>query len=1142
MGPNFTPLYTIAGSKFIIRYVLLIFGIVGSLPNATAITRISVASGNINSPAVWQPSGTPATGDILQIKNNHIITVNSDLTVQSVTVDDGGSLKWNVNKKLTLSNGLIVNGSAEIVDGNIELLQNNGFFKIGATGIVIWQPLDNTSNGASLFIKGKEEFHPTSTLIINKWYNYNSVPLGSVVSGDFGNLTVSTLSNGLLFEWNQNNEFETHQILGTFTIDQGWIVLDKSGTISNTFINEIYLKNVNSFLDVHSGTHTGSFKIMTNSLTNVGGTMNGIYNGDGNIELIVDGNVLNLGNIELIYNSGIQNVSNGNAKISVSGHFKQTHGDFRGIFNLSSSNAGIVDMEFGSMELTGGIFMAHYACHTNNNQSKMVINGDFIIDYINSSSKFRGNGLNSLSGTKNNIKLEFEVKGDLILKGNPLAEFTTSGSTGIENVTIKGIAELIGCIVNFNHGDHQASLSFEDVVTIKGSEVNLSKTDGPLVANFESDLNIQSGNLNIKSSTGSGNCIVEGNYHQSGGTVLLHNNTSNGTTNVVYMNVIGDFTNISGTFTFDNNNSSSVSHMLSIAGEAFTVGGQAVLNSVVASINPVYGIIYFDRSGMISYYENSSSVKIQNLKQVVSSGCTLKIHSGNMQSASANFMVNDMIKIASGGIIDAGVRQIYSNGIGLYSGITVSDGGKILTAHSEGLYNGTANATIKANGNMKYFLHPFSIIEYNGTANQVISGTGVGTAQSEDQQYGILKINKASGAGRLNASGVVVRKALELINGALYLNGYNLTLLSGAHDAISSDQGYINSETNASTQQSLVIWKNIEPGTHTIPFGIAIDKKLPFSFDPVSGIGLDFSVSTRSCAKDNRPLPTGITNINLNNYDVSNEQVIDRWYHINATGVKANVTLSYLPSENTTASNVSNSNFSAMVWKNAQWNIVGGNGTGTTFQTGAVVVKNNSVWGNMLLVSNEIPEPADILAFEATLQNTQVEIKWITVPNVIVSDYTVEISTDGLNFEELMTVVAKATSSASITYQEKDEQPKKGTSYYRLRQNSADGEHKYSNTVKIENPESKATSLELISVGPNPFSTGFTIKWELAQEGVIEMKLTNTNGQVALKQSFHSTPGVNTYHSNDVQGLVPGIYILSVTDGKTTKNLKLFKN
>ncbi len=1125
-----------------IRLVLAVFLCLLSFNDVSAVTRISTNSGNFSASTTWQPSGIPTAGDLIQIQNNHIVTINGDVTVQSVTIDAGGSLKWLSNKKLTVNNGIIVNGTAEIIDGNIELLQNNGFFKIGATGTVIWDPSDNTTTGATMFIKGKEEFHPTSTLIINKWYNYNNVPLGSVVSGDFGNLSVTTLSNGLLFEWDQNNQFETHQILGTFTIDQGWIVLDKSGTISNTFINEINLKNVNSYLDLHNGNHPGSFKVTTNSLTNIGGTMNGIYNGDGDIELVVHGDVLNLGNIELIYNSGVQGISNGDAKIRINGRYKQTHGDFRGIFNLSSNAAGIVDMEFGSMELTGGIFMAHYACHTNNNTSKIVVNGDLIIDYINAASKFRGNGLNSLSGIKSNTKLDLEIQGNLIVKGTPLAEFTTSGSTGIENIKIKGLTDFIGCNANFNYGDHQSTLAFEDVVTVNGSEVNLSKTEGPLVATFNSDLKIVSGSLNIKSSKGSANVNVEGDYNQSGGIVLLHNNATSGTSNAVYMTVKGDFTNISGTITFDNSSSSTIAHILSINGENFTIGGQAAINTVVAAVNPIYGIIYYDRSGLISYYENSSSAKIQNLKQVISSGCIVRIASGNMQSASTNYLVPDMIKVSSGGTLDAGSRQIYSNALSLYSGITVSNGGRIKTSHSEGLYNGTSNATIKANGNMNYTLWPLSTIEYNGTGNQIISGTGVGTAQTAEQQYGILLINKPSGVAKLNASGVTIRKALDLMIGEFQLNGFNITIQSGSADAITSNEGYIKSETNASGQTSLVIWKNIESNAYTIPFGIGIGEKLPLRFEPISGMGLDFSASTRTSAKDNRPLAASITNINLNNSDVSNERVIDRWFHINAPGVKANITLTYLPSENTTTQSVSNGNFSAMVWKNSQWNIIGGNGVGNTTQAGSVVVKNNSTWGNILLVSNEIPEPADILTFDAVLKNKQVELKWVSLPNAIVTNYSIETSIDGFNFEELLTVDAKATSTLSITYLEKDASPQKGISYYRIRQNNAEGDFKYSNSIKIENQDSKASNLELISVGPNPFSTGFTIKWELAFEGTIDVKLTSTNGQVALKQTINSTLGINSYHINDVNNLIPGIYIVSVTDGKTIKNIKLFKN
>ncbi|MBL0339470.1 MAG: T9SS type A sorting domain-containing protein [Bacteroidetes bacterium] len=918
-------------------------------------------------------------------------------------------------------------------------------------------------------------------------------------------------------------------------------MLDKSGSISNTFIGAINLKNVNSYLDIHSGNHPGSFTLKTNSITNIGGTMNGLYNGNGNINLEVNGDVLNLGNIELIYNSGIQGISNGNASLKVTGLFKQTTGDFRGIFNLSSTNSGKINFEFEDIEITGGIFMAQYGCHTANDISNITINKNLTLDFTNSNAKFRGNGLNSLGGVNSNLRQQLIVKGNLLIKGNLAAEFTSSGSGGIESFEVVGTTTFEGCNSNFNYGVHTTTLELNGNVIVNGGEVNLSKTSGTLTAMFNGNLLIQSGQLNVKSETGNTNLVINGNYSQSGGAIYLYNNTTQGASHTIYMTVNGDYTNTSGKFNFDNNSSSTSKHVLSLNGDNFTIGGQAELSGSLNQQNLNFSTIYFDHQGVINYSENSSSTKIQNVKQVVSSGCTLKLVNGNMQAASLNFLVKDMIRVASNGILDAGNKQIYSNNIGLYSGINIDDQARIRTSHQDGLYNGAANATIRANGNMSFTLQPLSIVEYYGSSNQSITGSGIGTAQSADQQYGMLEINKEGAIAKLASSLVHVRTAMDLTNGELQLNGYNITIHSGSAQAVSHDEGYIKSETLASNSKSLLIWKNIEPGAHTIPFGINTEKLLPFVFTPISGFGNDFSVSTRSCSKDNRPLNPGVTNININNSDVSYNRVIDRWYYISAPGIIAHVTASYLPEENTTHSSLATNNFSLMNWNNSKWDIIGGNGNGTLLQTGNVSILNNSKWGNLLLISNEKLEQADILTFEAELNNKQVELSWTSLANVRVQNYIVERSLDGFSFTPLLDKQALVPNGSPITYKDIDLLPISGISYYRLRQNNPDGKIKYSQNVRIENISTKYKNLEFISAGPNPFSASFNLAFNVPAAGSIEIKLTSTNGQTAFQKKLNADEGKNTVEINELENMVPGVYILTLSDGKSFKNYKMFK-
>lgn len=1110
-------------------------------PEANAVSRISTGSGNWSNPASWNPAGIPASADQISIQPGHTITIDQNSVASTLTVQENAFLKWGMSRKLTLSGGILVYGKAEIIEGDIELLTPGSMFKIGANGHVIWQPADNTAAGASLFLKSHENFLPTSTLTINRWYNYTAVPLGSVVTGNFGNLELNTLLGGLLYEWNQNNEFQAHKILGKLTIGQGWIVLDKSGHITNTEIGSIELNNVNSYLDLHSGDHPGSFVVKTGELTNIGGTLNGIFNGNGNIKLEVTGDVYNLGYIELIYNSGVANTGLGNASIKVDGKYSQSTGDFRGIFNLSVPNCGKADLEFGSLEIEGGIFMGQYACHTAAATSTIRVHGNVTMNVVNANSKLRWNGLTSLSGTNCNLKLDLIIEGDLIIKGNAQAEFTSSGSTGTETVIIKGESLFEGCTSSFNYGSHTTNLYFEKSLTVNGGVVYLSRTDGTLTADITANLQITAGTFTTHGGNGSGNLRVNGNFNQYGGGSFLHNNSNEPSGSVIYMTVMQDFNMQGGSLMYDNNALSTLPHIISLNGNKFYRSGNAVITSTVSGSNPVQGKLYFDNQGTTEYFETGASTLIQNIKQEISQGCTLKVMYGHLQCASTGNNSRDHLIIATGGTLDLGTHQIYSNGIFPYSGITANDQSVIKTAHPEGWYNGTSNAALRATGNMNFFLHENAAIEYNGTSDQVISGTGVGVAQSTEHQYGVLVINKAGSKALLNSSSVKVRTGLDLNNGELSLNGFNLTVASGKPSAIRSVNGYILSETNASPTGSMVNWQNIETGNHTIPFGVASNKLIPFSFTPTSGYGNTFSVATRGSAQNNRPLPQGITHINMNGAEAGSNMVIDRWYFTSGTGITATCTLSYTGTENTTAGELATGNFSVMNWQSSKWVITGGAGQGVTNGTGKVIATNNSAWGTMLLISNEVRIPADLLSFTATKADKTVSLQWQAIASTPAKEFIIERSSDGFNFSELLVRNAIDGDGSAVVYDDEDESPLSGSSWYRVKQNDVDGKIKYSNTVRVDFIDTTLPGLNDCILGPNPFTHAYTVTFNLDKDAEITIKMMNQAGQVVLAQQTMQPAGKNEINIDSIEQLAPGIYLISVSDGKNIKYIKALK-
>lgn len=81
-----------------------------------------------------------------------------------------------------------------------------------------------------------------------------------------------------------------------------------------------------------------------------------------------------------------------------------------------------------------------------------------------------------------------------------------------------------------------------------------------------------------------------------------------------------------------------------------------------------------------------------------------------------------------------------------------------------------------------------------------------------------------------------------------------------------------------------------------------------------------------------------------------------------------------------------------------------------------------------------------------------VELNWSTLTEWNNDYFQVEKSIDGENFEKIDAVNAKENSIGINYYQLKDEEPYKGTSYYRLVQIDQDGKKEYSNLITIYNP------------------------------------------------------------------------------------------
>ncbi|MEY4904369.1 MAG: hypothetical protein RLZZ292_2184, partial [Bacteroidota bacterium] len=155
-----------------------------------------------------------------------------------------------------------------------------------------------------------------------------------------------------------------------------------------------------------------------------------------------------------------------------------------------------------------------------------------------------------------------------------------------------------------------------------------------------------------------------------------------------------------------------------------------------------------------------------------------------------------------------------------------------------------------------------------------------------------------------------------------------------------------------------------------------------------------------------------------------------------------------------------------------------------------------------------------------------VDLNWQTISEERLTNYEVQRSADGKNFENIKVVIAKNT-LASADYSLQDATPFKGMNYYRLKINEQDGSFKYSR-VQVAQVGGKKE----VTIYPNPTANFFELK---NAENIESINVFDVNGRMV--QSF-SDVNATTF---DVSNLPNGIYQVTVKTNGTLTTSKLIK-
>jgi len=192
----------------------------------------------------------------------------------------------------------------------------------------------------------------------------------------------------------------------------------------------------------------------------------------------------------------------------------------------------------------------------------------------------------------------------------------------------------------------------------------------------------------------------------------------------------------------------------------------------------------------------------------------------------------------------------------------------------------------------------------------------------------------------------------------------------------------------------------------------------------------------------------------------------------------------------------------------------GGEGGRKTINTALGFNTSNSVNCN----SFESTLPITLQAFDLNTEKDLVTIEWSTQSEVNNAYFTLEHSTDGLNYNMIKELKGAGNSNTKKSYSYIDKSATDGLNYYRLKQTDFDGRYKYFYSKSIN-----ITSHSLIRIFPNPAKDVVYVK---SNERINKLELYDITGSLIYKQNNINS---RTYilHRKDLR---KGTYLLKINE------------
>jgi len=186
--------------------------------------------------------------------------------------------------------------------------------------------------------------------------------------------------------------------------------------------------------------------------------------------------------------------------------------------------------------------------------------------------------------------------------------------------------------------------------------------------------------------------------------------------------------------------------------------------------------------------------------------------------------------------------------------------------------------------------------------------------------------------------------------------------------------------------------------------------------------------------------------------------------------------------------------------------------------------------------------PVEMVSFNAGVDERSVDLRWQTASEINNDHFTIERSTDGQHFENIMEIAGAGNSTTLRSYAATDEHPPAGHVYYKLRQTDYDGHYKEFNIESVIFESSDESFIRIENVYPNPFKDHIRIIFNADHVQPINISIFDMGGKLIFSKESVTETGINKMEIFPDGNIPDGMYSLVVSDkGKHEEKFRLVK-